>query len=369
MMKINNSALLLSFILLSTISFSQNTFPSSGNVGIGTTSPLTNLHVKGTSNPLLVEVNASGTGIANTIGYEVSNSNATTGNWAGVFFTSSPGAGAAAIVGVKMVDRTNNYGDIGFGTRASDGFLERMRILANGNVGIGTTAPQGKFSVLNPLTTNVVTTLGLFGYSGSTDNRSISFQQIGNASTAHQYLFLNGGLGANSVVGTPTLTSSFAPSFGFECNDNNLNIITSSNGTNNTVKRAMSVSSNGNVGIGTTSVNDANYKLFVETGIRTRKVKVDVATWADYVFSPSYKLPSLKEVEQFIKQHKHLPDVPSEAEVKKEGLDLGENQVVLLKKIEELTLYIIEQNRNIDEQLKFNEALNNRLKKLEERKL
>jgi hypothetical protein len=108
------------------------------------------------------------------------------------------------------------------------------------------------------------------------------------------------------------------------------------------------ISQTGRVGIGTTNINDANYKLFVETGIRTRKVKVDVSTWADYVFSPSYKLPSLKEVEAFIKKNNHLPDVPSEAEVKKEGLDLGQNQAVLLRKIEELTLYIIDQNNRIE---------------------
>jgi hypothetical protein len=128
-----------------------------------------------------------------------------------------------------------------------------------------------------------------------------------------------------------------------------------------TNKNIYMAQSGGSVGIGTTSVNDANYKLFVETGIRTRKVKVDVATWPDYVFSSSYKLPSLKEVEQFIKQHKHLPDVPSEAEVKKEGLDLGENQVVLLKKIEELTLYIIEQNKKNEDQNKRIEHLEKRL--------
>ena len=115
---------------------------------------------------------------------------------------------------------------------------------------------------------------------------------------------------------------------------------------------------NGNVGIGTINTNDVSYKLFVETGIRTRKVKVDQATWADYVFEPSYKLPSLEEVESFIKQHKHLPDVPSARDVQKEGLNLGDNQALLLKKIEELTLYAIEQNKKL-------EKLESKMKKLE----
>ena len=122
---------------------------------------------------------------------------------------------------------------------------------------------------------------------------------------------------------------------------------------------------NGNVGIGTINTNDVSYKLFVETGIRTRKVKVDQATWADYVFEPSYKLPSLEEVESFIKQHKHLPDVPSARDVQKEGLNLGDNQALLLKKIEELTLYAIDQNKKLEIEILRNKALEGRLKKLE----
>jgi hypothetical protein len=90
----------------------------------------------------------------------------------------------------------------------------------------------------------------------------------------------------------------------------------------------------------------------VNGNIRTRKVRVDQDTWADYVFESNYQLRPIKEVEQYIQKEKHLPDVPSAAEVKKEGLDLGDNQAVLLKKIEELTLYVIEQNKRIDEQQK-----------------
>jgi hypothetical protein len=101
----------------------------------------------------------------------------------------------------------------------------------------------------------------------------------------------------------------------------------------------------GSVGIGTANINDVNFKLFVETGIRTRKVKVDVVTWPDYVFEDTYQLPAIAEVEKFIKKYKHLEGILSEGEVKKDGVDLGENQVTLLKKIEELTLYIIDQNK------------------------
>ena len=107
--------------------------------------------------------------------------------------------------------------------------------------------------------------------------------------------------------------------------------------------------SQGAVGIGTTNINDASYKLFVEKGIRTRKLKVDAPsfTWPDYVFHKDYKLPSLEEIEKYIKLNKHLPGIPSAKDVQKNGIDLGDNQALLLKKIEELTLYIIELNKKV----------------------
>ncbi|MBL7740735.1 MAG: hypothetical protein JNK14_16065 [Chitinophagaceae bacterium] len=129
--------------------------------------------------------------------------------------------------------------------------------------------------------------------------------------------------------------------------------------SNNTV--FLYGNSAGKVGIGTTSMADNNYKLFVETGIRTRKVKVDQTVWADYVFYPGYILPPLKDVEDFIQKNKHLPDVPSAAEVEKNGLDLGENQATLLKKIEELTLYMIELNKKVEKLSEENAVLKKKL--------
>ncbi|WP_164974192.1 hypothetical protein [Filimonas effusa] len=110
------------------------------------------------------------------------------------------------------------------------------------------------------------------------------------------------------------------------------------------------VPNGGNVGIGTE--NPGSYRLAVEGTVGARKIKITQQAWADYVFDSSYQLPSLSHVETFIKENKHLPEVPSAAEVKKDGLDLGDNQVLLLKKIEELTLYIIQQNKQITEQNK-----------------
>lgn len=83
--------------------------------------------------------------------------------------------------------------------------------------------------------------------------------------------------------------------------------------------------------------------------IRATEVKVETG-WSDFVFEKDYKLPTLQEVENHINEHKHLPDIPSEAEVKENGVSLGEMQAKLLQKIEELTLYTIELNKTVKEQ-------------------
>ncbi|WP_332368758.1 hypothetical protein [Spirosoma telluris] len=93
------------------------------------------------------------------------------------------------------------------------------------------------------------------------------------------------------------------------------------------------------------------YKLYVSEGILTEKVKValkDSDEWADYVFADNYKLRTLNDVERYVKQNKHLPGVPSAEQVAKEGIDVGKMDAKLLEKIEELTLYLIEQRKELD---------------------
>lgn len=111
---------------------------------------------------------------------------------------------------------------------------------------------------------------------------------------------------------------------------------------------AMFINTNGNIGIGTHAPGD--YRLAVEGILGARKIKVTQAAWADYVFDSCYQLKPLNQVEQYIQENKHLPDVPSAATVDKEGIDVGDSQALLLKKIEELTLYIIQQNKEIKAQ-------------------
>ncbi|THD33202.1 MAG: hypothetical protein DI588_04490 [Flavobacterium johnsoniae] len=127
---------------------------------------------------------------------------------------------------------------------------------------------------------------------------------------------------------------------------------------------------NGKVGIGngfgnfpTTagSVNVAAYNLFVKGGILTEEVRVNLqSAWADYVFDENYKLKSLEEVETFIKENGHLENVPSAKQVKEEGIELGEITKIQQEKIEELTLYLIELNKE-------NKVLQKKLLELEEK--
>jgi hypothetical protein len=226
-----------------------------------------------------------------------------------------------------MFRRTENimefreFGSIMFSPGAESGTQTgKMFMGSNGNMGIGTTSPQALFSLgggtggKKLLVYDGGTTAGVqagFGVDMSTSARELS-------------IFHSTSDGANGDI-----------SFGKRLENSGA------------YTEAMRITGTGKVGIGTVNTNDAGYKLFVETGIRTRKVKVDQSTWADYVFQTNYRLRPLSEVEQYIKQYHHLPEVPSADEVAKEGLNLGDNQAMLLKKIEELTLYVIEQNKKM----------------------
>lgn len=111
--------------------------------------------------------------------------------------------------------------------------------------------------------------------------------------------------------------------------------------------KRMTLDENGNVGIGT--ITPGSYKLAVEGKIGAREVNVTTTAWSDYVFNSDYKLRPLAEVQQYIEENHHLPEVPSEKEVLANGQNLGEMNAILLKKIEELTLYQIESARKIEE--------------------
>jgi hypothetical protein len=117
----------------------------------------------------------------------------------------------------------------------------------------------------------------------------------------------------------------------------------------------MIITTSGNVGIGT---NNPDAKLTVNGDIHAKEVRIDLNIAPDYVFEKyydgystlksDYKMPTLQEVEAYTKKNKHLPEVPSAQEIKENGLKLGEMNAILLQKVEELTLYLIEQNKEIE---------------------
>ena len=129
-----------------------------------------------------------------------------------------------------------------------------------------------------------------------------------------------------------------------------------------TWKNALLVDSKGRVSIGssgrdlfkeddnTTDISEENYKLFVEKGIITEKVKcaIDKSTdWADYVFEEDYEMMDINDLEGFVTENKHLPNVPSAEEMVENGLDVAKMDAKLLEKIEEAYLYIIDMNKEM----------------------
>jgi hypothetical protein len=128
---------------------------------------------------------------------------------------------------------------------------------------------------------------------------------------------------------------------------------------NSVTKNLMTILENGNVGIGTT---DATEKLTVKGNILCAKVEIDeFANIPDYVFAEDYPLISLEELENYYKKYKHLPDVPSAEEFKNNPLDLGDLVIILLKKMEELTLYTVNQDKQILELSKENDELERKI--------
>ncbi|MBX2938722.1 MAG: hypothetical protein KF880_01470 [Ferruginibacter sp.] len=137
----------------------------------------------------------------------------------------------------------------------------------------------------------------------------------------------------------------------------NSNIAAFSNGDSTLVRidkdghfiSTKDISTTSKVKIGTGTIDIGTHSLAVNGSAIFTKAHVKLSgNWPDYVFEPEYKLPTLKYIEAYINKYKHLPDVPSASEVEQNGIDLGENQAILLKKIEELTLYIIEQEKRIE---------------------
>ncbi len=189
--------------------------------------------------------------------------------------------------------------------------------IANSNLGVGITSPTATLDVKGSV-------IGFPATSGTEQPNAI--YRIGSSPTYVVLDFgVNGGSNASSWIQS-TKRDQLSMEYPLLLNPNG-----------------------GNVGIGTTNV-PSDYKLAVDGKVIAEEITVKLSEqWPDYVLKPTYSLRSLKEVELFITEKSHLPDVPSATEVEANGIELGEMNAILLKKIEELTLYLIEANKSIDE--------------------
>ncbi|SHI32416.1 hypothetical protein [Aquimarina spongiae] len=212
--------------------------------------------------------------------------------------------------GTNLFLETRNITEnIEFRTNNSSNSL--MIVKGNGNVGIGTTDPQDKLQVRGNLRLD-----------GGYSNDEIRFEsQNGFHRIAFRQLRF----------------------YDWDGGGDNLTI------------------NNGSVGIGTTT---PDAKLAVNGNIHAKEVKVDLVGWPDYVFENTYELPTLNQVETHIKEKGHLQNIPSAQEVAENGIELGEMNKKLLEKIEELTLYTIAQEKELNDQEKRIRSLENKLEKL-----
>jgi hypothetical protein len=298
------------FILLANQAlFAQNTnpWPPTGNVGIGNTSPGTLLDVGSATIPSYVPSNS------NISGLQVRT------------YMGQPNFSAGS----------SFYNELGV---ANNGSQETMQLYSVSSQASGTTSLVMPLFLFQNFTgggtlgeVRMVFSDGAVGGSGNVTNW---YQFEGNVNNQGTGAITNGyGFYMNPWGGNVT------NKYGVYINDA-------------TAKNYFG----GPIGIGTT--NTFNYSLAVNgSAIFTQAVVKLYANWPDYVFKKGYQLPSLASLARYIKANNRLPDLPSADSVAKNGLDLGDNQARLLQKIEELTLYIIEQDKKIDALEKTNKRL------------
>jgi len=210
----------------------------------------------------------------------------------------------------------------------------------NGNVGIGTNNPIGQFQTgtnnfsvclgkLDYSPDDLGYAIGYVGFNGKYSNNSFVFNSDGSNGGSLIYSTIGGTLHFVTIPNTgssnKTLTNSDIASL-----------------------RRMTITGNGNIGIGISNPS-TDYKLSVAGKILAEELQIQlVQDWYDNVFKEEYNLMDLNELESYVKQNNHLPDVPSEAEVMENGIRVGEMNALLLKKVEELTLYVIAQQKMLE---------------------
>ncbi len=221
----------------------------------------------------------------------------------------------------------------------NDGTTGWSRFIAEngGKVGIRTVNPQAALQIGDSATSNQnqVVIPGVYNFErvalGQTGNGNAALEFVNHSSSTQSYGVK---IGTNVDVYYGGLFITTAPT-------------TSSYGTlaYNTIP-AVFVGTDNCVGINTNKPN--GYKLAVGGSMIAERVKVKLqSAWPDYVFHPDYELPSLQETAAYIHRHGHLPEVPAAATVARDGLDIGDMNATLLKKVEELTLHLLKQEEKI----------------------
>jgi hypothetical protein len=235
-----------------------------------------------------------------------------------------------------------------FNVKSSNGSFNNIMSLIDGKVGVGTIQPQQRFHVKNGALMS--SDLSFDNINARLDGSSIPALKftrwIGSGSVQH-----------NAFVGQFYNVAIGEYSFGIGTGHSAI-------GNQDFNNKVITATLNGNVGIGTTNPTQ---KLQVKGTVYSTEVKVDLAagTGPDYVFEPNYDLKPLAEIETYIKENKHLPEVPSAKEMEANGVQLGEMNMLLLKKVEELTLYLIEMKKENNEAKEMNKRLADKIEKLE----
>ncbi len=309
--------------------------PCPAKVGIGTDNPNATLDVRGTG--YFTSYFGINTVPTNQYQLHVNNSVGTT---AGIYLnTNHPQNWPNVKYGFQNV--INNPNTIAYSVTDATTNQDVFVVMGDGKTGIGTANPEGDLQVRSGPTKLAV---------GSSAGKDLGWgtSYIGfNAVRTANYTWGTSGDGAHNggaIIYGDIFGSIIFSTIPFNGNTNQTNIADA------TVKEntRLFIHRDGNVGIGTTAVLGA--KLSVEGSIRARKIQVDNPSlgWSDFVFDENYQLPTLEYVESFITNNHHLPDVPSASEVAANGIDLAQMDAILLQKIEELTLYLLQLKKEND---------------------
>jgi hypothetical protein len=201
-------------------------------------------------------------------------------------------------------------------------------------VGVGTLTPRAVLDVASTTNDTTISVLGrLAAGNGTGDGTYLGVRNYNNANNGPMFGLVHKYTGVlNSAILFHRGTATTGGFITFQTNNG---------------KEQMRLDANGNLGLGTTATS--TYKLAVNGTIGAKKLQITQTGWADFVFQQDYALPSLQEVKAYIDVHQHLPGVPSAAEVAEKGVDVGEMNKILLQKVEELTLYLMEQQKRIEE--------------------